>query len=126
MYDPVGDRYAEPACRALAPGGRYVVIGFAAGEIPKLPANLFLLKNAQLVGSGLGPASALNPSLKKSMQDELMTMFYDGKLKPINSAIYDLKDAESALDDISNRRVRGKVLVVTPKFHERYSSKSML
>lgn len=111
IYDPVGGDYSEPALRAIAWKGRYLVVGFAAGDIPKVPLNLALLKGCQIVGVFWG-AFAQRES-DKNMQNtmELLQMFFEGKLKPHIHAVYPLEKAPEALEEIMNRKVKGKIIV---------------
>jgi NADPH2:quinone reductase len=111
IYDPVGDDYAEPALRATNWDGRYLVIGFAAGEIPRVPLNLALLKGCQIVGVFLGSFSARYPDLHRKNVEELMDWYVAGKLKPLVSAAYPMDNAAQALIDIAERKAKGKVVV---------------
>ena len=82
VYDPVGGAVAEPAFRSLSPGGKHLVVGFASGEIPKLPFNLALLKQASLVGVDWGGASRSDPTLNHRLMQTLMAWVMEDKLKP--------------------------------------------
>jgi NADPH:quinone reductase len=82
VYDPVGGAVAEPAFRSLSPGGKHLVVGFASGEIPKLPFNLALLKQSSLVGVDWGGASRSDPQLNHKLMQTLMAWVSEGKLKP--------------------------------------------
>jgi NADPH2:quinone reductase len=113
IYDPIGDAYAEPALRSIAWEGRYLVVGFAAGEIPKIPLNLALLKNCQIVGVFWGAFTARNPERNKQNLAELMGLFKSGKVKPHVSASYPLERAAEALNAMANRQVKGKVVLTT-------------
>ncbi len=113
IYDPVGDAYAEPALRSIAWEGRYLVIGFAAGEIPKIPLNLALLKSCQIVGVFWGAFAAREPQRNRANLDELMAMFKAGQVKPLVSATYPLERAAEALNAMANREVKGKVVLTT-------------
>jgi NADPH2:quinone reductase len=84
VYDPVGGPYTEPAVRSLAWKGRYLVIGFAAGDIPKLPINLLLLKGASLVGVFFGAFAKREPKVQLQNVRELWDMLEAGKLKPVD------------------------------------------
>ena len=111
IYDPVGGSYSEPAFRSIGWRGRYLVIGFANGEIPKIPLNLTLLKGASIVGVFWGDFTSREP---KNFQADLKVMFewvMAGKLRPHISARYKLADGRSALNDLMNRKVMGKVIV---------------
>lgn len=80
VFDPVGDTFTEPCVRNLAEGGRYLVVGFAAGDIPKVPANLLLLRNAQLVGSAFGEWAALHPAESHEMNREIVRQAVSGEI----------------------------------------------
>jgi NADPH:quinone reductase len=111
IYDPVGGAYTEPAFRSIAWKGRYLVVGFAAGDIPNLPLNLPLLKGASVVGVFWGAFASNEP--KQSMQNfqELLGFIANGNLKPHVHAQYPLEQAPTALNEILNRKVMGKVVV---------------
>ncbi len=113
VYDPVGDKFAEPAIRSMAWKGRYLVVGFAGGEIPKIPLNLALLKGCDIVGVFWGRFAATEPA--KSMQNiqELAGNFMKGTLKPHIYKTYHLADAPQALEDLMNRKVIGKAVIIT-------------
>lgn len=113
IYDPVGGDMAEPAFRSIGWRGRYLVIGFAQGEIPRLPLNLALLKGASIVGVFWGDYVAREPG---NFAKDLQTMFpmvADGRLRPHISAHYPLATGANALNDMMNRKVTGKV-IITP------------
>lgn len=113
IYDPIGDDYAEPALRAIAWKGRYLVIGFAAGAIPKIPLNLTLLKGCEIVGVFWGMFTGVEADLHRQNMDELIGWYSEGKIRPRVSAHYDLKDGIKAMQDMAARKVKGKV-VLTP------------
>jgi len=113
VYDPVGDRFAEPALRSLAWHGRYLVIGFAAGAIPKIPLNLALLMERSIVGVFWGEFTRRNPKANAANMREVMQWILEGKLKPLVSAAYPLERATEALVAMMNRQVLGKVVLVT-------------
>jgi NADPH2:quinone reductase len=112
IYDGVGGDYAEPALRAIAWEGRYLVIGFPAG-IPSIPLNLALLKGCQIVGVFWGAFAAREPGRDRENRAELMRWVAEGRLKPHVSKTYPLSRAADALDDMAARRVKGKVAIVT-------------
>ncbi len=112
VYDAVGDRFAEPAIRSLAWKGRYLVVGFAAGEIPKIPLNLALLKGASIVGVFWGMFAQNEPINSLQNFKEILNFIKLGKLKQHIYKIYPLLDAKQALLDIENRKVIGKSVVV--------------
>jgi NADPH:quinone reductase len=111
VYDPVGGDYAEPAIRALAWKGRYLVVGFAAGAIPRIPLNLTLLKGSSLVGVFWGEFVRREAKAAQRELFELLGWFKEGKLKPHISKTYPLAQAAQALNDVLERRVMGKVVV---------------
>ncbi|GGB55501.1 NADPH:quinone oxidoreductase family protein [Deinococcus soli (ex Cha et al. 2016)] len=113
ILDPVGDRWAESAFRAIAWGGRYLVIGFAGGEIPKLPLNLPLLKGASIVGVFWGEYARRDPRGNARHLIQLADWVQSGTLKPEISRAYTLQEAPQAMRDLLERRVTGKV-IVTP------------
>jgi len=111
IYDPVGGIYAEPAFRSIAWRGRYLVVGFANGEIPKLPLNLALLKGASLVGVFWGEFAKREPKANMAAMSEMIGWLREGKIKPHISARYALNETASALNDIAARKVTGKVVI---------------
>jgi NADPH2:quinone reductase len=115
VYDPVGGIYAEAAVRSLAWRGRYLVIGFANGEIPKLPWNLLLLKGSSLVGVFWGEFAKREPKANAAAMRELMGWLAEGKIKPHISGRYALADTPKALNDLAARKVTGKVVIQPEK-----------
>ena len=113
IYDPVGGSYAEPAFRSIGWRGRYLVVGFANGEIPKLPLNLALLKGASLIGVFWGAYTAREPDHFAADLDAMFALIEKGELRPHISQRYPLADGARALEDLMNRRAVGK-LVITP------------
>ena len=111
LYDPVGDDYAEPALRAMNWNGRYLVIGFAAGQIPKVPLNLTLLKGCQIVGVFWGAMAARDPKHAADSMQALLDMVAAGKLKPYVSEHFPLSDAGKAIRLLMDRKAKGKVVV---------------
>ena len=110
VYDAVGGNYAEPAVRALAWEGRFLVIGFPAG-IPKLPLNLTLLKNCQVVGVFWGAFTRMEPDVHQANLKELFDWWGKGLIKPQISASFALEDAGDALKMLEDRKVLGKVVI---------------
>jgi NADPH2:quinone reductase len=108
----VGGSFAEPAFRSIAWRGRYLVIGFANGEIPKLPLNLALLKGASIVGVFYGSFAQREPAEGQKVMNELMDWVRTGKIKPLVSARYPLEKTVQALQDMSSRKVTGKIVIV--------------
>jgi NADPH2:quinone reductase len=113
VLDPVGDRYAEPAVRSLAWKGRYLVIGFAAGDIPKIPLNLPLLKMASILGVFWGEWVTTDPAANAANNDDLLGLYRAGKLRPHIGATFLLDRAADALDLVMQRGALGKVIIVT-------------
>jgi len=113
VYDAVGGDYAEPAVRALAWKGRFLVVGFPAG-IPKIPLNLTLLKGCQIVGVFWGAHTLREPAMHAENLGDLFRMYGEGKVKPRISASYPLAQAGDALKLLSDRKVLGKVVVTMP------------
>jgi NADPH:quinone reductase len=112
IYDAVGGKYSEPALRATAWEGRFLVIGFAAGDIPRIPLNLTLLKGCSIIGVFWGMAMMREPLRGRGQLRELLAWAADGSLKPHVHARYPLERALDALRDIEQRRVRGKAVVI--------------
>jgi NADPH2:quinone reductase len=112
IYDPVGGRFAEPAFRSIGWRGRYLVIGFAAGQIPSLPLNLALLKGASIVGVFWGDFTRREPERNAEGMKEMFGWLQSGKLRPHVSGRYTLEQTVQALNDMSARKVTGKILIV--------------
>lgn len=111
IYDPVGGAYTESALRAIGWKGRYLVVGFAAGDIPKIPLNLALLKGCQIVGVFWGSFAMRDPNANMANTIELIQWYAAGKLKPHIHATYPLAETSKALEAMMNREVRGKVVI---------------
>lgn len=112
IYDPVGGNYSEAALRGMAWEGRHLVIGFAAGDIPRIPLNLALLKGCSIVGVFWGSFTARDPQRNQEHLRELATWFQEGKIKPHISATYALARAADALNDLLTRKVMGKAVLL--------------
>jgi NADPH2:quinone reductase len=111
IYDPVGGAYTEPALRSIAWRGRLLVVGFAAGEIPRIPLNLTLLKGCSIVGVFWGEFTRREPQRFAESMQRLGRWYGDGKLKPHISARFPLERAAEALTKMANREVTGKVVL---------------
>ena len=111
IYDPIGDKFSEPALRAMGWEGRFLVVGFAAGEIPKIPLNLALLKGCQIVGVFWGSWAMQFPNDNMQNTMELIQWHAQGKLKPHIHAIYPLEEAQKAMEEMMQRKVRGKIVI---------------
>lgn len=112
VCDPVGGRYAEPALRSTGWRGRYLVLGFADGEIPKLPLNLPLLKGSTIVGVFYGEFVRREPANAAKDLAELMALYQKGAIKPLVYRHYTLAQAADALNAIARREVQGKAVVI--------------
>jgi NADPH2:quinone reductase len=111
VYDPVGGALAEPALRATAWNGRYLVIGFATGEIPRLPLNIPLLRGCSIVGVLWGSFAQRFPQDRRRHVEQITGCWRSGRLRPYVSATYPLERAPEALADLAGRRALGKVVV---------------
>jgi NADPH:quinone reductase len=113
IYDPVGGALSEPALRSIAWRGRFLVVGFAAGDIPRIPLNLALLKGCEIVGVFAGEFLARQPEDGMRTAHELGELFTAGKIRPEVSATYPLEQAAEAMRAIGAREVAGKIVVTT-------------
>jgi NADPH2:quinone reductase len=111
VYDPVGGPYSEPALRDMAWNGRFLVVGFAAGDIPKVPLNLPLLKGCSIVGVFWGAFTRTEAERNRRNNEELMQLYLAGKVKPHIHATYPLERAAEALNEVLYKRVSGKVVL---------------
>ena len=112
VYDPVGGPYAEPALRAIAWKGRYLVVGFAAGEIPKIPLNLVLLKGCQICGVFWGSFAMREPETNRENAARIFGWVAGGKLRPHVDAVVPFMHAREALERMERRDVKGKLVLV--------------
>ena len=111
IFDPVGGSFSEAALRAIAWKGRHLVVGFANGEIPKIPVNLTLLKGASIVGVFWGAFAQKEPQKSLANIQQLLTWFSKGKINPHIDKTYSLQDAPKALEDMMQRKVKGKIVI---------------
>lgn len=111
IYDPVGGPYSEAALRAIAWEGRHLVVGFAAGDIPRVALNLPLLKGCQITGVFWGSFAQREPARNMANTMQLLQWYDEGKLKPHIDRVYSLDQAPAALRAIMDRKVKGKVIV---------------
>ena len=111
VYDPVGGPYTEPAFRSVAWRGRLLVVGFAAGEIPKLPLNLALLKGASIVGVFWGDFARREPQRFAESARQLARWHVEGKLRPHVAEVFPLERTAEALKLMAARQVKGKVVI---------------
>jgi len=115
IYDPVGGQGSEPALRSIAWRGRFLVVGFAAGDIPRIPLNLTLLKGCEIVGVFFGAFAERQPGDAAANAAKLNDLWSAGRIRPVVSATYPLEEAAAALEDIAARKVTGKVVVTTER-----------
>jgi NADPH2:quinone reductase len=115
VYDAVGGSFTEPALRSLAWRGRLLVVGFAAGDIPKIPLNLTLLKGCSIVGVFWGDFTRREPARFAESVARLGRWFAEGKLRPHVSDTMPLERAPEALTRMASRQVKGKLVLVTSR-----------
>jgi NADPH2:quinone reductase len=113
VFDPVGGPYAEPALRSIGWRGRYLVVGFAAGEIPRIPLNLALLKNCAITGVFYGEFTRREPEANRAMLARLFGWVAEGRLRPALSGSFPLERAAEALESLAARRATGKLVLLT-------------
>ncbi|MDM0001769.1 NADPH:quinone oxidoreductase family protein [Variovorax sp. J22P240] len=111
VYDPVGGAYSEAVLRSTAWNGRFLVVGFAAGDIPSIPLNLPLLKGCAIVGVFWGAFARNEPARNAQNMDELLAWFQQGKVRPHICARYPLEQAADAMKAIASRAAKGKVVI---------------
>jgi NADPH2:quinone reductase len=112
VYDPVGGEYAEPALRATAWGGRYLVIGFASGDIPKIPLNLPLLKGSSVVGVFWGSFAMREPERNRDNAARVFAWIAEGTLHPHVDVVLPFARAREGLERLEKREAKGKVVLV--------------
>ena len=112
VYDPVGGELSEPALRSVGWQGRYLVVGFAAGHIPKIPLNLVLLKGCAIVGVFWGSFAMREPAKNRAHCEQLFAWIAEGKLSPAIDAVIPFAEAATALGRIERRDVKGKLVLV--------------
>jgi NADPH2:quinone reductase len=112
VFDPVGGDLSEPALRALRPRGRFLVIGFASGTIPRLPLNLALLKECDVVGVQWGVFAFREHERQRALVADLLRMWREGQVRPHVHRTYSLDEGVAALDEVASRRVMGKAVIV--------------
>jgi len=111
IYNPVGGAYAEAALRSIAWQGRFLVVGFATGDIPRLPLNLVLLKGCDVLGVFWGSWIERDPAGHRANMDQLLAWCVEGKLSSHVHAVYPLSEAPAALKAIAGRKVMGKIVL---------------
>jgi len=111
IYDPVGAHYSEQALRAISWKGRHLVVGFAAGKIPKMPLNLALLKGCQIIGVFWGRFIKEEPENNRKNNLQIMEWYSQGLIKPHIHKLYPLKEAPLAIRSMMDRQVKGKIII---------------
>lgn len=111
VYDPVGGDYAEPALRSLGPDGRFLVVGFAAGEIPRIPINLVLLKRCSIIGVNWGGHVAANPAASREVLATLLEWITSGRINPIPGERFQLEESGKAMMKMLDRGAIGKIVI---------------
>lgn len=111
VYDPVGGDVFAQSLRCVAPGARILVIGFASGDVPQIPANILLVKNISAVGFYFGAYLEQNPDIARQGMAELLDHLARGAIRPTISKIYRLEELLHAMDAIRSRRVTGKLVI---------------
>ena len=114
LIQSIRDAYAEPALRAIAWEGRYLVVGFASGPIPSLPLNLALLKGAAIVGVFWGDFARREPQANAAMMNELAQWYAQGKIKPVIDRTMPMAQLKEAYAHMGSRGVKGKLVMVNP------------
>jgi NADPH2:quinone reductase len=112
VYDPIGGALAEVALRSTAWKGRYLVVGFASGDIPKIPLNLVLLKGCQIVGVFWGSFAMRDPALNRAHAADIFRFVAEGKLRPAVDDVLPFERAGEALERLEQRKVKGKIVLV--------------
>jgi NADPH2:quinone reductase len=118
VFDPVGGSHAEPALRAIAWRGRYLVIGFAEGQIPALPWNLPLLKGASIVGVFWGDFVRREPAANARMLGVLASQYARGSIKPVIDDVLPLSKLADAYRRLEQRQILGKLVMVPDELLE--------
>ncbi|MEW5703770.1 MAG: NADPH:quinone oxidoreductase family protein [Pseudomonadota bacterium] len=115
VYDPVGGPVFDASLRAIAWGGRIVLIGFASGTVPQIPANVLLVKNVAAFGFAWGAYIERKPALVRESFATLFRWWEEGRLKPHVSETFPLADAGEALNRLKTRRATGKIVLVSKR-----------
>jgi NADPH2:quinone reductase len=113
VYDPVGGEVFDASLRCTAPGGRILVVGFASGNVPQVPANLLLVKNLSVIGFYWGAYRKLAPGRIRASFDELLQWYETGRIKPLVTKTYDLADAARAIEALKRRTATSKLVLTT-------------
>lgn len=111
VYDPVGGAVFDASLRCTAANGRILVVGFASGTVPRIPANILLVKNLTVIGYTWGPYRHLAPDIMKASFAELLSWLADGKIRPHVSRTFPLDQVREALEELRARRSTGKIVL---------------
>jgi NADPH2:quinone reductase len=111
VFDPVGDRFAEPALRSIKWGGRYLVVGFAGGAIPRPPLNLVLLKSAAILGVFWGTWADRNPAANQNNMRALLDLYSQKRIRPHVSRSFPLEEGAKAIRWLLDRKALGKIVL---------------
>jgi NADPH2:quinone reductase len=112
VYDPVGGELFTASLRSIAFEGRILIIGFASGTVPQIPANHLLVKNVDVIGVNWPAYAELNPQVMTESFRTLMQWYLDGAIKPHVSATYPLAQAVEALNQVVTRKSTGKIVIM--------------
>ncbi|MGB0905518.1 MAG: NADPH:quinone oxidoreductase family protein, partial [Mangrovicoccus sp.] len=115
VYDTVGGKLFDPVFRACKVGGRFLVIGFAGGEVPQVPANILLVKNIQMIGLYWGGYRKLNPKALNDSLAELMRWYSEGRIKPPVGHTFPLEKTAEGLELMRSRQSTGKIVITMPE-----------
>lgn len=115
IYDAVGDPIASTALRTLRPEGRYIVIGFAGGQVPQFPANILLVKNIDVIGLYWGGYAAFKPQVITKSLSDLMALYAQGRLAPHISHTLPLEATAEGMELMRTRKSTGKVVITMPE-----------
>ncbi|WP_156839511.1 NADPH:quinone oxidoreductase family protein [Novosphingobium aquimarinum] len=119
VYDPVGGESSLAAVKSLAWGGRHLVVGFATGDIPKIPANLLLLKSAASLGVLWGMSLRADPAHHAGNISDLLGRLAAGRINPVIDRVFPMEDAVAALEHVMERRAQGKVILAIRDTHKK-------
>ena len=112
VYDPIGGKLGEECLRSLREDGQFIVIGFASGDIPKLPANQVLLRNRRVTGVDWGAWVGRNPAENQALVMQVLAKIAAGELNPVEPVSYPFEQAAQALADQQQRNVVGKAVLI--------------
>ncbi|MEP1902422.1 MAG: zinc-binding dehydrogenase, partial [Nitratireductor sp.] len=114
IYDPVGGDVFDASLRAIAFEGRLIVIGFAGGRVPQIPANHLMVKNVDAIGFNFGAYLEKAPAVTREAFSELAGWYVEGRIRPYVSDRFTLEETPAAIAHVMERRARGKAVVLVP------------